>query len=101
MTGEINLRGQALAIGGLKEKLLAAQRSGIETVFIPKDNQKDLAEVPAGILKNLTVICVESIDEILPKVLTSPLKPLEASVIHKETPFAASQASESLPLAYR
>jgi len=101
MTGEINLRGQALAIGGLKEKLLAAQRSGIETVFIPKDNQKDLAEVPAGILKNLTVICVESIDEILPKVLTSPLKPLEASVIHKETPFVTSQASESLPLSYR
>ena len=64
MTGEINLRGQVLAIGGLKEKLLAAERNKIKTVLIPKDNEKDLKEVPEEITKNLEIIAVSSIDEV-------------------------------------
>jgi ATP-dependent Lon protease len=65
MTGEITLRGRVLPIGGLKEKLLAAHRANIRTVIIPKDNEKDLADVPANVLKNLKVILVEHVDEVL------------------------------------
>lgn len=64
MTGEITLRGRVLPIGGLKEKLLAAKRGGIKTVFIPAENQKDLIEVPKSVLKSLEVVCVEQVDEI-------------------------------------
>jgi ATP-dependent Lon protease len=65
MTGEITLRGRVLPIGGLKEKLLAAKRGGIKTVFIPKENLKDLDEVPASVRRSLEVIAVERVDEIL------------------------------------
>jgi len=65
MTGEITLRGRVLPIGGLKEKLLAAHRANIRTVIIPKDNEKDLADVPANVLKNLKIILVEHVDEVL------------------------------------
>jgi ATP-dependent Lon protease len=65
MTGEITLRGRVLPIGGLKEKLLAAHRGGILKVIIPKDNEKDLAEVPANVLKNLEIILVDHVDEVL------------------------------------
>ena len=65
MTGEITLRGQVLAIGGLKEKLLAAHRGGIKTVLIPKENEKDLIEVPDNIKESLDVIPVKWIDEVL------------------------------------
>ena len=65
MTGEITLRGRVLPIGGLKEKLLAAHRGDIRTVIIPKDNEKDLADVPANVLKYLEVILVENVDEVL------------------------------------
>ena len=65
MTGEITLRGRVLPIGGLKEKLLAAKRGGIKTVFIPKENLKDLDEVPASVRRALEVIAVERVDEIL------------------------------------
>ncbi len=65
MTGEITLRGRVLPIGGLKEKLLAAHRGNIRTVIIPKDNEKDLADVPANVLKNLEIILVEHVDEVL------------------------------------
>ena len=69
MTGEITLRGRVLPIGGLKEKLLAAHRGNIRTVIIPKDNEKDLAEVPANVLKNLEIILVENVDEVLKAAL--------------------------------
>ncbi len=69
MTGEINLRGKALMIGGLKEKLLAAQRGGLKTVLIPKSNLKDLREVPASILDGLNIIDVESMDDVLAQAL--------------------------------
>lgn len=65
MTGEITLRGRVLPIGGVKEKLLAAHRGNIRTVIIPKDNEKDLAEVPQNVLKALHVVFVEHMDEVL------------------------------------
>lgn len=71
MTGEISLRGRVLPIGGLREKLLAARRSGIKTVLIPKDNEKDLADVPDEILRDLTLIFVDHVDEVLPIALAA------------------------------
>jgi ATP-dependent Lon protease len=65
MTGEITLRGRVLPIGGLKEKMIAAHRGGIETLVIPKDNEKDLADIPANIKRDLTIIPVEHMDEVL------------------------------------
>ncbi len=65
MTGEITLRGRVLPIGGLKEKLLAAHRGGIKTVIIPKENEKDLVDIPSNVLKDLQVKLVERIDEVL------------------------------------
>ena len=64
MTGEVTLRGKVLPIGGLKEKLLAAHRGGIDTVLIPADNEKDLAEIPKNIKDKLKVIPVKWIDEV-------------------------------------
>jgi len=65
MTGEITLRGRVLPIGGLKEKLLAAHRGNIKTVIIPRENEKDLADVPANVLKALGIVLVDHIDEVL------------------------------------
>ena len=69
MTGEITLRGRVLPIGGLKEKLLAALRAGITTVFIPKDNEKDLAEIPDNVKKGLKIIPVADVDEVIAQAL--------------------------------
>ncbi len=69
MTGEITLRGKVLPIGGLKEKLLAAHRAGLTTVIIPKENEKDLPDVPADVLEALQVSLVETMDEVLPLAL--------------------------------
>jgi len=77
MTGEITLRGKVLPIGGLKEKLLAAHRMGLRTVLIPKDNEKDLADIPQEILSSLTVHSVETMDEVLQVALERPIVPLE------------------------
>ncbi|MGE0725187.1 MAG: endopeptidase La, partial [Alphaproteobacteria bacterium] len=77
MTGEISLRGRVLPIGGLKEKLLAALRSGIKTVLIPKDNEKDLADIPDNVKKGLKLVPVYSVDEVLKRALVSPLVPIE------------------------
>ena len=77
MTGEITLRGIVLPIGGLKEKLLAAHRAGIKKVLIPKENEKDLAEVPKVIFETMEVIPVENVDEVLKVALTKPLKRVE------------------------
>jgi ATP-dependent Lon protease len=65
MTGEITLRGRVLPIGGLKEKLLAALRGGVTTVLIPRDNEKDLEEIPDNVKRNLTIVPVASVDEVL------------------------------------
>ncbi len=77
MTGEITLRGRVLPIGGLKEKLLAALRSGIATVFIPKDNEKDLADVPDNVKRNLTIIPVSHVDDVLAQALIRKPEPIE------------------------
>ena len=77
MTGEITLRGEVLAIGGLKEKLLAAHRAGIKKVLIPVENKKDLAEVPESIKKNMEIIAVKNVDEVLKIALTKNLKRVE------------------------
>ena len=71
MTGEITLRGRVLPIGGLKEKLLAALRAGITTVFIPKDNEKDLAEIPDNVKKHLKLVPVSDVDEVIAQALAS------------------------------
>jgi ATP-dependent Lon protease len=81
MTGEITLRGEVLAIGGLKEKLLAAHRGGIKTVLIPYENEKDLEEIPNNIKGKLEILPVKWIDEVLEKALVhSPV-----SIAQKET----------------
>ena len=71
MTGEISLRGRVLPIGGLREKLLAARRSGIKKVIMPRDNEKDLKEVPDEVLRDLELVFVEHVDEVLPQALAA------------------------------
>jgi ATP-dependent Lon protease len=77
MTGEVTLRGRVLPIGGLKEKLLAALRGGLKTVLIPKENEKDLAEIPDNVKKGLEIIPVATVDEVLKHALTRALTPIE------------------------
>jgi ATP-dependent Lon protease len=75
MTGEITLRGKVLPIGGVKEKLLAAHRAGIRTILMPKDNEKDLADIPKNVLDTMSVHLVESMDQVLREALVGPLPP--------------------------
>ena len=77
MTGEITLRGRVLPIGGLKEKLLAALHAGIKTVVIPKDNEKDLAEIPDNVKKGMTIFPVATVDEVIEKALVKKPTPIE------------------------
>lgn len=84
MTGEITLRGAVLPIGGLKEKLLGAQRAGIKKVLIPKDNLVDLKDVPEEVRKDLTVIAVETVEDVLKETLGISLPRLEQVLMQKE-----------------
>ena len=96
MTGEVTLRGRVLPIGGLKEKLLAALRGGIKTVLIPAENQKDLAEIPANIAKELEIVPVSHVDEVLAHALAAPLEPIvwsEADDLAAQP--ASSQSNEA------
>jgi ATP-dependent Lon protease len=77
MTGEVTLRGRVLPIGGLKEKLLAALRGGITTVYIPQENEKDLAEIPANIREGLEILPVAHVDQVLAGALTQKLTAIE------------------------
>ena len=77
MTGEVTLRGKALGIGGLKEKLLAALRAGTKTVIVPKENEKDMADIPDNVKNGLELIFVDNVDEVLKIALTKPLLPIE------------------------
>jgi ATP-dependent Lon protease len=77
MTGEITLRGRVLPIGGLKEKLLAALRAGIKTVLIPSENEKDLAEIPDNVKRNLTLTPVATVDQVIKHALVRSPVPLE------------------------
>ena len=92
MTGEITLRGRVLAIGGLKEKLLAALRGGIRTVLIPKDNEKDLAEIPENVRRQLDIRPVAFVDEVLVRALARQPQPLAAEESGE------TSAGEALPL---
>ena len=90
MTGEITLRGRVLPIGGLKEKLLAALRGGIRTVLIPKDNEKDLADIPENVKSGLEIVPVSTVDEVLAKALAGTLTPVEWT---EEDELAAGRAA--------
>ena len=85
MTGEITLRGEVLPIGGLKEKLLAARRGGIKTVIIPKENERDLKEVPLNIKENLNIRPVKWIDEVLGLALEFMPEPLSDEAFLADT----------------
>jgi ATP-dependent Lon protease len=93
MTGEITLRGKVLPIGGLKEKLLAAHRAGIGTIIVPKDNEKDLADVPKNVLDQLKIYMVEGMDEVLKQALAGPL-PMGVPASAVEAPADAADASD-------
>lgn len=90
MTGEITLRGRVLPIGGLKEKLLAALRGGLKTVLIPKENEKDLAEIPDNVKEGLEIIPVGMVDEVLSEALVR--EPLPAGISSGSDEDAASVA---------
>jgi ATP-dependent Lon protease len=77
MTGEITLRGRVLPIGGLKEKMLAAHRGGIKMVLIPKDNEKDLVDIPDNVKRGLEIVPVSTVDEVLDRALVRKLVPIE------------------------
>ena len=95
MTGEITLRGEVLPIGGLKEKLLAAQRGGIDTVIIPIENEKDLSEIPDEIKSGLEIIPVQWIDKVLDIALASVPGPDAESLSDKVTPNEKSSTDRS------
>jgi ATP-dependent Lon protease len=77
MTGEVTLRGNALPIGGLKEKLLAALRGGIKTVLIPDENEKDLVDIPENVKSSLEIIAVKNVSEVLKIALTETPVPIQ------------------------
>jgi ATP-dependent Lon protease len=79
MTGEVTLRGRVLPIGGLKEKLLAALRTGVSTVIIPQENEKDLAEIPDNVKAGLKIVPVSTVTEVLKTALTRQPHPIEWS----------------------
>jgi len=91
MTGEVTLRGNALPIGGLKEKLLAALRGGIKTVLIPQENEKDLAEIPDNVKQGLKIIPVSHVREVLKLALTRAPEPIEGDEAAEEA--AAAEAA--------
>jgi len=93
MTGEITLRGKVLPIGGVKEKLLAAHRAGLGTIIVPKDNEKDLADVPKNVLDQLKIYMVEGMDEVLAQALIGPI-PMGVRASTVETPADAAEASD-------
>ena len=99
MTGEITLRGRVLPIGGLKEKMLAALRAGIKTVIIPKDNEKDLVEIPDNVKRGLHIIAATTVDQVLSNALVSPLVPIEwiePAVVEPVAPQNAENDREGL-----
>ncbi|HWA79798.1 MAG TPA: endopeptidase La [Acetobacteraceae bacterium] len=98
MTGEITLRGRVLPIGGLKEKLLAALRAGMRTVLIPKDNEKDLAEIPENVKKHLTIVPVASVDEVINRALVRKPEPILWEEVEEAAVAAPATAAGSIPL---
>ena len=103
MTGEITLRGMVLPIGGLKEKVLAAHRAGIKKILIPAENEKDIEEIPASVLKNVEIELVSHVDEVLKKalVLDDPESLFSHTPVElqpkEETPPYADKVEEEVP----
>jgi ATP-dependent Lon protease len=93
MTGEITLRGRVLPIGGLKEKLLAAHRGGIKTVLIPKDNEKDLPDIPDNVKRGLEIVPLTTVDEVLDRALVRKLVPIEWEEV---TPVAKAESGDDV-----
>ena len=96
MTGEISLRGKVLPIGGLKEKLLAAHRGGIKTVIIPKDNVKDLEDIPENAKRDLNIHAVETIDEVLTIALENPPSGVEFVKLEPISAVKSSRRKKSI-----
>jgi ATP-dependent Lon protease len=97
MTGEVSLRGNAMPIGGLKEKLLAALRGGIKTVFIPEENEKDLAEIPDNVKSGLKIIPVTHVREVLAQALIRQPEPIDWDEAAEEAAALARAASGTEP----
>ena len=95
MTGEVSLRGNAMPIGGLKEKLLAALRGGITTVLIPEENAKDLADIPDNVKEGLEIIPVKHVSEVLERALVRKPDPVEWDEAAEEAAAAAAQAADN------
>jgi len=91
MTGEITLRGRVLPVGGIREKVLAAHRAGIQTVLLPRKNEKDLAEISPAILKELHLIPVEHMDEVLAQALVG--KPINQKQPKASSPKANKKSA--------
>lgn len=96
MTGEITLRGRVLPIGGLKEKLLAALRSGIKTVLIPEENKRDLKEIPKNITKGLNIVPVKTADQVIKRALINTIKPIKWPSSDKIGPFIEKNAETGI-----
>ena len=96
MTGEISLRGRVLPIGGLKEKLLAALRGGLKTVLIPKENERDLPEIPDNVKKGLEIVPVSTVDEVLARALVEPLVAIEWPNDLESVPAKPAEGSEAI-----
>ncbi len=103
MTGEITLRGKVLPIGGVKEKLLAAHRAGSRTIILPRDNEKDLADIPANIQQELTIRFVDRVDDVLEIALEKKLESRPILVPGEVTPPTIETPSKDLgrePMTY-
>ncbi len=98
MTGEVTLRGNALAIGGLKEKLLAALRGGIKTVLIPQENAKDLVDIPESVKNGMTIVPVSHVREVLKLALVRQPEPVEWDEAAEEAAAAARKAASEQPV---
>jgi ATP-dependent Lon protease len=96
MTGEITVRGRVLAIGGLKEKLLAAHRYGMNEIVLPKDNEKDLPDIPEYVRRDMSLHFVESMDEVLKLALEREIEPLPITPSAQPVEIAPRPAEENL-----
>ena len=95
MTGEVTITGQVLPIGGLKEKLLAAHRAGIKQVIIPKENEKDLTDIPKKVREDIKITAVESVDEVLKIALKNELKRVEWTEVENISESNKDQKSQA------
>ena len=95
MTGEVTITGQVLPIGGLKEKLLAAHRAGIKQVIIPKDNEKDLVDIPKKVREDIKITPVEYADEVLKIALKKELKRVEWTEVENISKAEKDQKSQA------